>query len=540
MRSRHHHQVTVLHGRQCCSPRRRRQPSSAFRPNNTALGKPPEALRVQRQGWCSTSQSASDGGQSLEDPLAPAQCQVGRLRVELDGYWDAANEIPSAAESGSGIRKLLVSAYTTAPQSTLPATPATFNTTTITAALLGITETSTALTTLIATYACRGHVGDHDGREPGRRHRALRRGCVFSSSTTCTDRGDNISCGTSSTQIRWWWARQTPACGSSPTRVPSARPPQAGDLRQLERRLLHGFNTGEWDTTLDPDGYNRGTGAEQFGFMTYPARQKIDKLPIQVTPKLVTMDGSPNAADVWFYPTATSVAGDETPWATWHTVLLSGMREGGRVVFALDVTNPPDTANPSGVSGGPIYPGYLWEFPCESSDQHATAQAPAAAYSAYMGETWSEPIITRVKVRVNCDDPAPPGAPCARYDRWVAIFGAGYDPNGDPNLAHSATPSSTQYDSSDASTTNREGRALHGRHQVGKVLGMKRYDTPALLGVPNALRVRRHARRLRPGLRRLRRRGLCGDLGGNLWKWVISRRARPDQRTATSRSRAGR
>ena len=43
--------------------------------------------------------------------------------------------------------------------------------------------------------------------------------------------------------------------------------------------FVHGFNTGEWDTTLDPDNYNRGTGAEEFGFMAYPARKKIRALP---------------------------------------------------------------------------------------------------------------------------------------------------------------------------------------------------------------------------------------------------------------------
>ena len=99
---------------------------------------------------------ATVGVCAVDDPVAPAQCQVGRLKVELSGYWDAANEIPSAAETGSGIRKLLVSAYTTAPPTTPPATPTTFNTTNMTAALMNITETAGALTTLIASYAAAG------------------------------------------------------------------------------------------------------------------------------------------------------------------------------------------------------------------------------------------------------------------------------------------------------------------------------------------------------------------------------------------------
>ena len=155
--------------------------------------------------------------------------------------------------------------------------------------------------------------------------------------------------------------------------------------------------------------------------------------------KLITMDGSPQAADVWLYPTGTSVAGDATTWNTWRTVLIGGMRQGGRALYALDVSNPPDTANPSGVSGGPSFPGYLWEFPCESTNTLCTGTGlpGSRTYAAYMGETWSEPVVTKVKVRIDCTDTTT--TTCPRYDRWVAIFGAGYDENADPNKPHSAT-----------------------------------------------------------------------------------------------------
>jgi hypothetical protein len=471
---------------------------------------------------------------ALEDPLAPAQCRVGRLKVELDGYWDAANEIPSAAESGSGIRKLVVSAYTTAPPSTLPATPTTFNSTNMTAALLNITETSTALTTLIASYSVAGSTsGITTAENLADAITRYIRGCNFSSSTTCTDRGDG--------KKLWDIFHSNPIV---------VGPPNSG-LRELAYKefaaryahrkrviyagsnggFLHGFNTGVWDTTLNPDAYNRGDGAEEFGFMNYAARKKIREVPKTVSPKVITMDGSPTAADVWFYPTATSVAGDASTWASWHTVLVAGMREGGRVISALDVSNPPDPANPSGVSGGPVYPGYLWEFPCESTNAQCTGSGVglpgSRTYANYMGDTWSEPIITRVKVRVNCTDPTPPATPCTRYDRWVAIFGGGYDPNGDPNLAHtttSTTISTTEYDNSHSSTTSREGRALFMVDiKTGKVLGMKRYDNTTTGGVPEM----RFAFAATPAVIDLDFDGYAdlvyaADLGGNLWKWVIT------------------
>jgi len=465
---------------------------------------------------------ATVGECALEDPLAPARCQVGRLRVELAGYWDAANEIPSAAETGGGIRKLLVSAYTTAPPSVVPATPATFNSATMTAALLGISSTSE-----IASYSVAGSTsGITTTEQLADAVTRYVRGCAFSSSSTCTDRGDG----------RKLWD----VFHSNPVVV---GPPNAG-LRELAYKefadryahrkrviyagsnggFVHGFNSGEWDTSLTPDGYNRGTGAEEFGFMAFPARQKIKYLPKQISPKLITMDGSPTAADVWFYPTPTSLAGAATTWATWHTVLIGGLREGGRSLYALDVTNPPDAANPSGVTGGPTFPSYLWEFPCESTNAQCTGSGlpGGRSYSAYMGETWSEPVITRVKVRVNCTDSPP--TYCPRYDRWVAIFGAGYDPNGDPNLAHSATPTAAQYDSSNTTTTSREGRAIFMVDvKTGRVLGMKRYDNSSLLGVPEM----RFAFAATPAVFDLNFDGYAdvvyaADLGGNLWKWVIT------------------
>jgi type IV pilus assembly protein PilY1 len=418
-----------------------------------------------------------------------------------------------------------VSAYTTAPPTTPPATPATFNTTTITAALLGITETGSALTTLITSYAAAGSTaGITTAENLADAIARYVRGCAFSSSTTCTDRGDGFKL--------WDIFHSNPIVVGPPNSGLRELAYKEFSSRYAHRKrviyagsnggFLHGFNTGEWDTTLDPDGYNRGTGAEEFGFMAYPARQKIKNLPKQVTPKLVTMDGSPNAADVWYYPTATSSAGDATTWATWHTVLVSGMREGGRTVYALDVTNPPDTADPSGVTGGPAYPGYMWEFPCESTNSQCTGSGlpGSRTYANYMGDTWSEPVITRVKVRVNCTD-SPPTI-CPRYDRWVAIFGAGYDPNGDPNLPHTTT--GNVYDESNTTGTSREGRALFMIDiKTGKVLGMKRYDNLSTLGVPDM----KYAFAATPAVFDLDFDGYAdvvyaADLGGNVWKWVIT------------------
>jgi type IV pilus assembly protein PilY1 len=170
--------------------------------------------------------------------------------------------------------------------------------------------------------------------------------------------------------------------------------------------FLHGFHAGDWQPTATPPSYDRGTGEEVFGFMPWPARQNARQLPLDAGSRdYYFVDGSPAAADVWFYPTATAVT-KATDGSEWRTILAGGLRQGGRAYYALDVTDPS--------TGG--YPGYLWEFPAED--------APAATRDA-VGETWGQPIITKVQVELG-------GVP---HERWVAIVTGGYHPSGDPNDA---------------------------------------------------------------------------------------------------------
>jgi type IV pilus assembly protein PilY1 len=80
--------------------------------------------------------------------------------------------------------------------------------------------------------------------------------------------------------------------------------------------------------------------------------------------------------------------------AAWHSVLVGGTRSGGKGIFALDVTNPAvfSEANAASIA--------LWEF--NSSDD------------ADMGYSFSTPTIAMLN-----------------NNRWAAIFGNGYNNNGD-------------------------------------------------------------------------------------------------------------
>lgn len=93
------------------------------------------------------------------------------------------------------------------------------------------------------------------------------------------------------------------------------------------------------------------------------------------------MDGSPVVLDAYIARNGQS--------ASWKSVLLSGMKGGGKAIIALDVTNP-DSFSASNV---------MWEF-----------TDPDLCY------TYSQPIALKLA-----------------NGKWAAVFGSGYPKNGDPS-----------------------------------------------------------------------------------------------------------
>ena len=464
----------------------------------------------------SAQQAASQPGDcALDDPVT-GRCLAGSLLLAMPGYWDAANEIPTAT-----LRNLYVSRYQGGPPGTIPATPDDFNETTVSAADLGVTAGD------IASYSAVGNgtTGITTDEELADALVRYLRGCEFGSGS-CTDRGDGNKL--------WDIFHSNPAIVGPPNQGLRAQSYREFVQRYKHRKrvlyagsnggFLHGFNAGEHDNNVT-GAYDRGDGAEEMGFMSYAARNVIAELPRDGAPRGTggwngySMDGSPVASDVWLYP-ASNLNPDDistNAWNQWRSVVVGGMREGGEVVFALDVTNPPDHNSSGGEQSlGPAYPSYLWEFPCEdSTDAQCTGSGlPTGQVLAdYMGQTWSEPVVTRVKVRLaaSCTP-----APCPVYDRWVAIFGAGYSDEGDPNHLN--------YDATVADATSRAGRAIFMVDiTTGEVLGMRRFDNVAADGDI----AMRFAFAASPSVFDLNFDGYAdvayfGDLGGNLWKWVLT------------------
>jgi hypothetical protein len=136
--------------------------------------------------------------------------------------------------------------------------------------------------------------------------------------------------------------------------------------------------------------FNASTGVEEWAFIP-PSVLKT--LQLMSSTHTYYVDGSPKVSDVWIYSGATDTTKSVDEW---RTILICGLRKGGKQYFALDIT---DTLNPI----------FLWEFP-RSND---------AATLAKVGQSWSDPAINKVKIEQGGQ----------LYERWVAFIGGGLDPN---------------------------------------------------------------------------------------------------------------
>ncbi len=264
--------------------------------------------------------------------------------------------------------------------------------------------------------------------------------------------------------------------------------------------FLHGFHAGDWQPGLTPPRYDEGTGEELFGFMPWPARRAIVNKPLDTGVRdYYYVDGSPAVADVWLYTNHTDGA-KLADGSEWRTMLVGSMRHGGAAYFALDVTNP-DATTCSAPAQGDGYPCYLWEFPTEND---------IAAHRDWMGETWGEAILTKIKVQVGS----------SVMERWVVVVTGGYDKSGDPNDV-GYLPDATA------------GRSIWVLDaKTGVPLASRTFDTagdcadPANVVNDTAEKQMCFALASTPAVYDTDGNGYAdviyvGDLGGNLWKWVI-------------------
>lgn len=147
--------------------------------------------------------------------------------------------------------------------------------------------------------------------------------------------------------------------------------------------MLHGFDAGT-------DGSTRGE--ELIGYVpasvySTSAQAGLHYLADPQYQHRYYVDLAPTVSDVYIDTTD-----DSTANPTWATVLLGGLRGGGKSLFLLDITNPADFSE----SAANAEKLALWEF------SHAE-----------LGYTYSKPVIAMME-----------------NGRWAAIFGNGYNNSG--------------------------------------------------------------------------------------------------------------
>jgi hypothetical protein len=222
---------------------------------------------------------------------------------------------------------------------------------------------------------------------------------------------------------------------------------------------LHALDAGTVGSGIEGDQpawvFNTGTGNELFAFIPRSVMPTLNALAITAQPptsggsETYMVDGPPRLAEGFFN-------------SQWHSLVVGGLREGGREVYALDVTQPdvftteplipgepaqnPLTVQipnfgassylPSCINGGTgcaaQYPAPLWEFTdscqvvstcstnCALQPCDEDAAAPGKGQPD-LGQTWSTPDTGRVRI---CNDTSCSGF----HDQWVVVFGGGMDP----------------------------------------------------------------------------------------------------------------
>ncbi len=433
----------------------------------------------------------SDLPETLPNP--PPCDDGGEIRSNAPGYWDAADGVPTA-----GSRTLYVSKQGGSDDcgSDGSSKCSDFDAAEVSAADLGVVDAD------IVTYPTPPAPTPvaANAEELADQIANYVRGCSFGSSP-CSDRSSRLGDIFHSNPIL-----------VGPPNAPlneSSYLDFATDHQYRSRVIyagandgfLRAFQAGLWQPGATPPAFDTGTGAELFGFMPWQIRQTIKELPIDGQPRdYYYVDGSAQVADVWFPSIPLQVSKVKTEW---QTVLIGSLRQGGRSYYALDVTNPPGNPSPPAPADYNSYPTYLWEFPCES--------VTCDGWRPYLGQSWSDAVITRVRVSIGASDNGGQG-----FERWVAIFGAGYDVAGDPN-------DQVNYDDSNDASTSRAGRAIFMLDiATGKVLAVKKYEHTAV-GAEQGMRFSIAST---PAVFDLDFDGFAdviyvGDLGGNVWKWVV-------------------
>jgi len=163
--------------------------------------------------------------------------------------------------------------------------------------------------------------------------------------------------------------------------------------------MLHGFNSGNYQASFTPPGYDAGTGDEEWAYIPGFLLGNVKNFYTPNINHKYFVDSTPAVSDVWIDRTPLDKSNEKRA-DEWHTIVIGGAGKGGSGYYALDLTNPS--------AGEANYPKLLWEISYSATDTTGRQ---------YLGETWSTPAIGKLQLTDSTSGNV--------YDKWVAIVGAG-------------------------------------------------------------------------------------------------------------------
>jgi type IV pilus assembly protein PilY1 len=142
--------------------------------------------------------------------------------------------------------------------------------------------------------------------------------------------------------------------------------------------ILHAFSADTYTQPSTVGSASFAAGQEMWGFVP---PLLLNDLSLNLNSHQFTMDGTPAVKNVYF----NKVRGLDSTGQEYHTVLITGMREGGTSYIALDVTDP-------------INPKFLWQF---NDIINQTTGQPDPTGVSVMGRTFAQPAIAQAQFMIN-------------------------------------------------------------------------------------------------------------------------------------------
>ncbi|MGH7874909.1 MAG: pilus assembly protein [Candidatus Binatia bacterium] len=165
-----------------------------------------------------------------------------------------------------------------------------------------------------------------------------------------------------------------------------------------------------------------------------------------------------------YYVDSSPIVADVKTGGTWKTIAVFGLRRGGKYYYALDITNPAS-------------PQYLWGFT-----------------DANLGETWSEPVIGKVRMSDNTD-------------KWVAFVSGGFD------STHANYTSGNKMSEAVLAIDLSNGAKLWEYYNATGATDDRQYMNFSIAASPTAVDLNNDG---------YIDRVYIGDVGGQLWKFDIA------------------